>query len=96
MSNAGQNLCLDSLKTFADALKAPDEPVRASDLRGRNRKQFNKFKAGLPNLVYTNGNEWILYQDGERIQSVCMSGNITEDGADAVEERKRSRGVAYC
>ncbi len=44
-------------------LKAPQVSVR--NLRGRDREQFNKFKT-LPNLVYTNGNEWILYQDGEK------------------------------
>src|SRR5215208_5655621 len=54
-------------------LKAPAESVRASDFRGRNRDQFNKFKT-LPNLIYTNGNEWVLYQNGERKQSVRLSG----------------------
>ncbi len=71
-------------------LKAPAESVRASDFRGRNREQFNKFKT-LPNLVYTNGNEWILYQDGERKQTVRLSGNVVEEGAGAVEERDAER-----
>ena len=69
-------------------LKAPEVSVR--NLRGRDRNQFNKFKA-LPNLIYTNGNEWILYQDGERKQTVRLSGEVVEDGADAVVERDADR-----
>ena len=69
-------------------LKAPQVSVR--NLRGRDREQFNKFKT-LPNLVYTNGNEWILYQDGERKQTVRLSGDVTEEGAGAVEERDAER-----
>jgi len=69
-------------------LKAPQVSVRT--LRGRDREQFNKFKT-LPNLVYTNGNEWILYQDGEKKQTVRLSGDVTEDGAGAVEERDAER-----
>ncbi len=65
-------------------LKAPQVSVR--NLRGRDREQFNKFKT-LPNLVYTNGNEWILYQDGEKKQTVSLSGDVVQDGAEAVEER---------
>ena len=70
------------------ALTAPQVSVR--NLRGRDREQFNKFKT-LPNLVYTNGNEWILYQDGEKKQTVRLSGDVTEDGAGAVEERNAER-----
>jgi predicted helicase len=71
-------------------LKAPTESVRASDFRGRNRKQFNKFKT-LPNLIYTNGNEWILYQNGERKQAVRLSGDAVEEGASALEDRDAER-----
>lgn len=69
-------------------LKAPQVSVR--NLRGRDREQFNKFKT-LPNLVYTNGNEWILYQDGERKRTVRLSGDVSEEGAGAVEERDAER-----
>src|SRR5215208_1929134 len=65
-------------------LKAPLESVRASDFKGHNREQFNKFKT-LPNLIYTNGNEWILYQNGERKLTVRLSGDVVEEGASAVE-----------
>src|SRR5215217_1180323 len=71
-------------------LKAPADSVRASDFRGRNRDQFNKFKT-LPNLIYTNGNEWILYQNGERKQAVRLSGDAVEEGASALEERDAER-----
>ncbi len=69
-------------------LKAPQVSVR--NLRGRDREQFNKFKT-LPNLVYTNGNEWILYQDGEKKQTVRLSGDVVEEGANGVDERDAER-----
>jgi len=69
-------------------LKAPQVSVR--NLKGHDREQFNKFKT-LPNLVYTNGNEWILYRDGERKQTVRLSGDVTDEGAGAVEERDAER-----
>ncbi len=72
-------------------LKAPQVSVR--NLKGRDREQFNKFKT-LPNLVYTNGNEWILYRDGERKQTVRLSGDVTEDGAGAPAPRSLARRTA--
>ena len=69
-------------------LKAPSVPVR--NLRGRDREQLQKFMS-LPNLLYTNGNEWVLYQDGERKRAVRLSGDVVEEGADAVGERDAER-----
>ncbi len=69
-------------------LKAPEVSLR--NLRGRDREQLNKFKS-LPNLIYTNGNEWILYRDGEKTQIVRLSGDVTQDGADALEERDAAK-----
>ena len=45
-------------------LKAPGAGATASRFRGRNRDQFRRF-AAIPNLLYTDGNEWALYRDGK-------------------------------
>ncbi|MCG6122325.1 MAG: N-6 DNA methylase [Microvirga sp.] len=47
-------------------LKAPGLGADAPRLRGEhNKKQWEKLK-GLPNLIYTDGREWALYNSGER------------------------------
>ncbi len=44
-------------------LKAPGSGANAKKFTGRNREQFMKFSF-IPNLVYTDGNEWALYRHG--------------------------------
>lgn len=47
-------------------LKAPGLGADAPKLNGEyNKKQWEKLK-GLPNLIYTDGPEWMLYRTGER------------------------------
>lgn len=47
-------------------LKAPGLGADAPKLKGdHNKKQWAKLK-GLPNLIYTDGQEWALYHSGER------------------------------
>ena len=47
-------------------LKAPGSGADAPKLKGdHNKKQWQKLK-GLPNLIYTDGQEWALYRSGER------------------------------
>lgn len=65
-------------------LKAPGKGVATSTFRGRDRKQWNRFSA-LPNLVYTDGHAWALYRDGERIGPIVKLGDISEDGAAALD-----------
>ena len=51
---------------------------------GRNREQFNRFSA-IPNLLYTDGNEWALYRGGELIDRVVrLSGDVASQGKKAV------------
>ncbi len=65
-------------------LKAPGLGADTARLRGRNRQQWERFKR-LPNLIYTDGNEWALYQNGEQTgRIVRVQGDITRDGAEAV------------
>ncbi len=67
-------------------LKAPGLGADTARLTGRNRQQWDRFKR-LPNLFYTDGNEWALYQNGERAgRLVRFRGDITRTGADAVSE----------
>lgn len=68
-------------------LKAPGkgaQPERFKDKRSRD--QFIVF-SDLPNLLYTDGQEWALYTYGELSGEVLkLSGDPTTDGADGVTE----------
>lgn len=64
-------------------LKAPGLGATPSRFRdAHSRAQWKKFKA-LPNLIYTDGNEWTLFRSGERNARVRFSGDVTADGAEA-------------
>jgi hypothetical protein len=65
-------------------LKAPGTGANTSRFKGHNKEQWKKF-ASLPNLVYTDGNEWVLYRTGERKARVALSGDVSSDGRSAVE-----------
>ena len=61
-------------------LKAPGKGARPERLTGGDRRQWKKFKS-LPNLIYCDGNEWGLYRDGKRQDTlVRASGDVTADG----------------
>ncbi len=64
-------------------LKAPGKGADVRRFTGRDRQQWNKFKA-LPNLVYTDGSDWALYRAGERVGRTTLSGDVTTNGAAAV------------
>ncbi|MEA5489595.1 hypothetical protein VB775_22520, partial [Pseudanabaena sp. CCNP1317] len=62
-------------------VKAPGkgyDPRRFSDLH--DKKQWQKLKT-LPNLIYTDGNGFTLWQDGELKASVALEGDIEKAGA---------------
>ena len=64
-------------------LKAPG--VGATDIcfRGHNRDQFKRFST-IPNILYTDGNEWALYRDGKLIDRVVrLAGDVAADGRKA-------------
>jgi hypothetical protein len=63
-------------------LKAPGTGVDTQRFTGHNREQWRRF-AHLPNLVYTDGNDWALYRSGERQRSVRLAGDATRIGARA-------------
>ena len=65
-------------------LKAPGVGADATRFKERNRKQFKRFSS-VPNMLYTDGNEWALYRNGERIGAVVrLSGDIAAEGSSAV------------
>ncbi len=65
-------------------LKAPGKGADPARFRGQDRRQWDKF-SNLPNLIYTDGNEWALFRNGERVRSVVkFPGDVTTDGRRAV------------
>ncbi|RXK85153.1 DNA methyltransferase [Chlorobaculum sp. 24CR] len=65
-------------------LKAPGFGANAKRFKGRNREQFKRFSA-MPNMLYTDGNEWALYREGELAGKIVrLSGDVSVDGASAV------------
>ena len=65
-------------------LKAVGFGANAARFRGRNREQFKRFSA-IPNLLYSDGNEWALYRDGELVgQVVRLTGDVAAEGKRAV------------
>ena len=72
-------VAVDGLLAGYTELKAPGlgaRPQRFTD--ERNKKQWGKFKT-LPNLIYTDGNEWTLLRSGEQVLHVRFSGDVTAD-----------------
>lgn len=69
-------------------LKAPDKSIGPRDLKGNDKKQWEKFKA-LPNLIYTNGSDWMFYRSGEQEgKTVTFSGRAINDGPGAFSEEE--------
>ncbi len=68
-------------------LKAPGVGARPEMFKGRNAEQWERFKR-FPNLVYTDGAEWSLYQNGELASRVRISEDVSR-GASAVVPGER-------
>ena len=61
-------------------LKAPGIGATANRFRGHDRDQFKRFSA-IPNILYTDGNEWAVYRDGQLVDRVVrISGDVSVDG----------------
>ena len=61
-------------------IKAPGTGANAARFTGHNSRQFKRFSA-IPNLLYTDGNEWALYRSGDRVHDlVRLSGDVAGDG----------------
>ena len=60
--------------------KAPGIGATANRFRGHDRDQFKRFSA-IPNILYTDGNEWAVYRDGQLVDRVVrISGDVSVDG----------------
>ena len=79
-------IAIRKLLTGHIELKAPGKGANPERLKGRDKEQWEHFK-DLPNLIYTDGNEWALFRSGERVgKTIRFSGDVTTDGASAVEQ----------
>lgn len=66
-------------------LKAPGVGATATRFKGHDRDQFKRFSA-VPNILYTDGNEWAIYRDGDLVgKLVRLSGDVAADGKKAAE-----------
>lgn len=65
-------------------LKAPGVGANVKRFSGHNRDQWRRFSA-IPNLLYSDGNEWALYRNGELVDKIIrLSGDIAADGKKTV------------
>ncbi len=54
-------------------VEAKDIPVGIRGLKGSNKAQQERYRAALPNLIYTNCLDWDFYRDGELTASVRIA-----------------------
>src|SRR5205085_8487545 len=65
-------------------LKSPGHGANPNTFRGRDREQWKRFKS-LPNVLYSDGNDWAVYRDGVREGAIVrLAGNVSTDGPAAV------------
>lgn len=65
-------------------LKAPGVPVTPGSFRGRDKEQFSRFSQ-LPNVLYSNGTQWVLYRSGTAAHGVIeFDGGVHEVGRAAI------------
>ncbi len=66
-------------------LKAPGVGALGRRFKGHNKRQFKRFSA-IPNILYTDGNEWALYRSGTLVGTVArLPGDVAVAGADAAD-----------
>ncbi len=75
-------------------LKAPGFGARTNRFRGRDKDQWEKFKA-LPNVLYTDSVEWALYRSGkhqpEESPVVIRFDDLIERGSAALDNTALAR-----
>jgi hypothetical protein len=74
-------------------LKAPGKGANPNKFKSKDHdgRQWKRFQA-LPNLLYTDGNEWGLFRNGKRVRPVArLSGDVTTDGKKAVDPNDASK-----
>ena len=73
----------DGLLAGLVELKRPGLGAHPEGFKGRNRAQWERFKA-LPNLIYTDSSEWSLYRSGVFERRVRIANNVSEEGVKGV------------
>ena len=76
---------VDSLLAGYLELKSPGTGARTDRFRRHDAEQWQRFKS-LPNILYSDGNEWALYQGGELQRFIRFSGDVTHDSENAITE----------
>lgn len=67
-------------------LKEPDKGANPEKFKGHDAEQWARFK-NIPNIIYTSGNEWSLYQNGELAgRLIRFSGDVCSEGEKAVTD----------
>lgn len=54
-------------------LEAKDINLDIRNLKDANKRQQDRYKGGLANLIYTNCLDWDFYRNGERVASVTIA-----------------------
>jgi len=54
-------------------LEAKDVPVSIRGMKETNKAQQERYRAALPNLIYSNGLDWDFYRDGALLASVTIA-----------------------
>ncbi len=68
-------------------LKKPGTGADPTRFTGHNAQQWRKFQE-LPNLIYTDGNDWALYRSGQRIGDIVDIGEIDQRGVRGLKQEK--------
>jgi hypothetical protein len=72
-------------------LKQPGKGADPNCYQGHDARQWERFK-NLPNIFYSDGNEWGLYQNGDRVGPIIrLSGDLVVKGKMAVTEEDAAR-----
>ena len=71
-----------ALVGFAE-IKAPGKGVDTARYRGHDKRQWERLSC-LPNVLYTDGQSFALYRDGDRVGSVArLVGDVETSGTPA-------------
>lgn len=54
-------------------LEVKDVPVSIRSMKDSNKEQQERYRAALPNLIYSNGLDWDFYRDGALLASVTIA-----------------------
>jgi len=62
-------------------VKAPHKPAdpKGFEKKSHDREQWERLKS-LPNLIYTNGNAFVLIRDGRTVAAVTLKGDVRTSG----------------